>query len=127
VILTSEELRTLIKRHEEAKRKRLLSKAEVEAIRERSNPRLQCVIDILVLTAQRIGDVLSIHRSDIGPHNDTITFVQRKTGVKIMVQNAELVPVIERAKTLYGNVRAMTLFHTRKGTKPSLKCLTRKE
>lgn len=106
-----------IKRHTEAKRKRLLSLAEYEAIYAQAGPRLQVIMDLLIRTGQRPVDVLRIRCVDLT--DEGIRFQQQKTGNKGVVPwTSELRAVVERAKSLHGNVRALTLLHNRRGKAP---------
>jgi len=109
-----------IKRHEEAKRKRYLTDDEFFAIRDAAGPRLQVILDLLYCTGQRIHDVLNIRRSDITERG--ILFRQQKTDAKLCVLwTPEMRAAVERAKTLYGNVTALTLLHGRGGKAPDYK------
>lgn len=106
-----------IKRHREVKRDRLLSIDELAAIYQKAVPRLRVIIDLLLRTGQRVGDVLAIKRADL--LSEGIQFRQQKTGAKVIVAwNDELREVVERAKGLHGNIRALTLLHNRKGKIP---------
>lgn len=106
-----------IKRHEEAKRDRYLSDEEFRAIRAAAPPRLQVIIDLLYITGQRIGDVLTIRYADLTP--DGILFSQQKTGAKLIVKwTPDLRSVVDQAKNLHGNLRALTLLHNRRGKAP---------
>jgi integrase len=106
-----------IRRHKETKRTRLISLIEYVGIREQAGPRLQVIMDLCVRTGQRIGDVLKIRRADLV--EEGIRFEQRKTGAKRIVPwTPELRSVVERAKALHGNIRALTLLHNRRGKTP---------
>jgi integrase len=106
-----------IKRHEEAKRERYLTDEEFFAIRDAAGPRLQVILDLLYLTGQRITDVLRIRKGDITERG--IMFKQQKTGAKLCVLwTPEMRAAVDRAKTLYGNVTALTLLHGRTGKAP---------
>jgi integrase len=106
-----------IKRHIEAKRGRLITMAEYVAIYAHAGERLQTVMDLLIRTGQRVSDVLRIRRVDLT--EEGIRFVQQKTGAKLVVPwTAELRAVVDRAKGLHGNVRALTLLHNRRGKTP---------
>src|SRR5690606_38296526 len=60
------------------------------------------------LTGQRVGDVLSIKRTDLG--DDGIYFEQQKTGAKLVVRwTQELRAATERAKALHGPVAGLYL------------------
>jgi integrase len=106
-----------IKRLEEAKRKRLITWPEFEAIYAKAPPRLQIIMDLLFLTGQRVNDVLTIKIRDL--IEEGIAFAQQKTGARLTVRwTPELRAVVDRAKTLHGNVRALTLLHNRRGKAP---------
>lgn len=112
-----------IRRHIEAKRDRFLTDAEVEAIKRAGSPRLACLIDLLYLTGQRVGDVLAIRLADITAEG--IAFKQAKTGARLLVSwTPDLRDVVERAKTLGGDIRHLTLFHTRFGRIPAYKTVS---
>lgn len=106
-----------IRRHHESKRTRLVGRDEFDAIYAVSGPRLQVILDLLRLTGQRITAVLNIRRADL--IEDGIRFPQHKTDTKRVVKwTAELREATERAKTLNGNIRALTLLHNRRGKAP---------
>jgi integrase len=106
-----------IDRHAEAKRKRLLTEAELASIYQAAGPRLRVIIDLCIRTGQRISDVLKIRRTDLTDHG--IEFTQQKTGAKVLVLwTDELREVVRRAKTLNQNIRAFTLLHNRRGKAP---------
>jgi integrase len=106
-----------IKRHVEAKRGRLISMDEYARVHAKAGPRLQVIMDLLIRTGQRVGDVLRIRRADLT--EEGIRFVQQKTGAKLVVPwTPELRAVVDRAKTLHGNIRALTLLHNRRGKTP---------
>jgi integrase len=106
-----------IRRHKEAKRTRLISIAEYVAIHKKAGPRLQVIMDLCVRTGERIGDVLRIRRTDL--LDEGIRFEQMKTGAKRIVPwTLELRAVVDRAKALHGNIRALTLLHNRRGKTP---------
>lgn len=105
------------KRHAEIKRDRLITIEEYAAIYQHAGPRLRVIMDLLILTGQRVGDVLAIKRADLG--DEGISFRQQKTGAKVVVVwNAELREVVARAKGLHQNLKALTLLHNRKGKTP---------
>jgi integrase len=106
-----------IKRHEEAKRDRYLTDEEFAAVHAAAGDRLQVIIDLCYLTAQRIEDVLHIRRSDLTDAG--ITFRQRKTDAKLCVcWNDDLRAVTERAKVLNPRFSTLTLLHGRTGKAP---------
>lgn len=96
-----------VKRFRQTPRDRLISAREYAAIYQHCAPWLQCVIDLCYLTGQRIGDVMTIERAHLG--SDGIYFKQQKTGkVLIVAWTPELRAVVERAKTMMGEVMNMT-------------------
>lgn len=106
-----------IRRLPEAKRDRLVSRPEFDAIYAKAGPRLQVLMDLWYLTGQRVVDVLNIRRADLV--DEGIRFQQQKTDAKLIVRwTPELAAVVERAKDLHGNVKALTLLHNRRGKAP---------
>ncbi|HXQ23925.1 MAG TPA: tyrosine-type recombinase/integrase, partial [Candidatus Acidoferrales bacterium] len=96
---------------------RLISMDEYRAIYGHAGERLQVIMDLLIRTGQRVSDVLRIRRTDLT--DEGIRFVQQKTGAKLVVPwTPELRAVVDRAKLLHGNIRALTLLHNRRGKTP---------
>jgi integrase len=94
-----------------------VSAAEFAALYEKAGPRLQVILDLLRICGQRVNDTLRIRRADL--IDDGIRFVQQKTGAKLIVKwTPELRETVERAKTLNGNIRSLTLLHNRRGKAP---------
>lgn len=104
-----------VKRLPQKARTRLLTHDEVDAIKAQSPPRLRCMIDLLYLTGQRVGDILALRRSAITDAG--IVFEQQKTGARLVVEwTPELRAAVDAAKALPTHIRSLTLFHTHKGT-----------
>jgi len=72
-----------VRRFREAKRGRLISRSEYEAVYSHAGARLKIVMDLCYLTAQRVGDVLLTHQDDI--LEEGIAFRQQKTDVRLIV------------------------------------------
>lgn len=109
-----------IKRIEQAPRERLISQAEFGAIRAKAVPRLQCMMDLMYLTGQRLMDVVNIRRADL--LEDGIAFKQAKTGKRLIVRwTTEIRAAVAAAQALHGNVASLTLFRGRRGTPPKYK------
>lgn len=84
---------------EEQERDRLITVAEYLAIYEKAGPRLQCIMDLLYLTGQRVTDVLRLRRDALT--DEGVAFKQRKTGKKLVVRwTPELEEAVVRAKAL---------------------------
>lgn len=106
-----------ILRLDQPKRTRYITDDEYKRIRQHACPLIRAVMDLCYLTGQRIGDVLAIRHDDLT--DEGIAFQQQKTGTRLLVRwSAELRAAVVNAKALGGNVRALTLFHTRRGTPP---------
>lgn len=106
-----------VARHVEQKRGRYLTDCEYQAIHAKAGPRLQVLMELLYGTGQRVSDVLAIKRADLTAEG--IRFAQGKTGAKLTVGwSSELRETVERAKTLHGNLIALTLLHNRRGKSP---------
>lgn len=96
---------------DERQRDRLLTMAEYLAIYAQAGPRLQCIMDLLYLTGQRVNDVLRLRRDALT--EDGIAFKQQKTGKKLLIRwTPELYEVVERAKALTP-IPTLTLFSGR--------------
>jgi integrase len=101
----------------EKKRTRLITAEEYTAVRAAAGPRLRVLIDLMLLTGQRVTDVLTLRRDAM--RDDGIYFKQKKTGKELIVRwTPELREAVAQAKTLNGNVRALTLIHGRTGRAP---------
>jgi len=107
-----------IRRHKERKRDRLISADEFAAIYAKAGPRLQVVMDLCRLTGQRISAVLKIRRSDLLPEGLRVPSIKTEAK-RTIAWNAELRAVVGRAKTLHGNLTALTLIHNRRGKVPA--------
>jgi integrase len=106
-----------IERYDEAKRDRYITDAEYAAIYEKAGPRLQIIMDLCYLTAQRISDVLAIRMADVT--DDGIRFAQGKTGEKLTVRwSPDLRATVERARKLRGNILTPTLLQNRRRKAP---------
>jgi integrase len=102
-----------IKRLAQHTRTRRILPGEYQAIRAEATPLLQVIMDLCYLTGQRIGDVLTIKRTDL--QADGIYIEQQKTGARLMVAwTPELRAAVDQAKALHGSVASMYLL---KGTR----------
>ncbi len=110
-----------IRRHEEARRERLLSDAEWGAIHEKAGPRLRIIMELQLLTGQRISDVLAIRRNQVT--DDGIEFKQGKTGAKVLVRwSRQLRATVAAAEALSaGKPPALTLLRGRYNGAPDYK------
>jgi len=106
-----------VKRLPEAKRKRLLSDAEWKAIYLKAGPRLKLIMRLQLLTGQRIGDVLSIRRSQLTDAG--VEFAQQKTDARLVVKwSPDLRSAVEDALALLGEAQTLTLFRSSTGGPP---------
>lgn len=107
-----------IRPYRELKRARLLSADEWQAIHDHAGPRLRVIMRMALLTGQRIGDVLSIRRNQLG--EDGIRFAQQKTGKSLTVRwSPDLRAAVDDAIALHRGVPALTLFVGRSGKCPN--------
>lgn len=110
-------------------RDRLIEGGEYLAIYEAAPERLQIMMDLCLLTGQRIGDVLAIKRADL--RAEGIYFQQQKSkrgrpGTQLIVAwTPELRAAVERAKALTGNLAPMTLFYGKANKPPAYKIVWR--
>lgn len=110
-----------IRRHEEGKRDRLLSDDEWRAIHDKAGLRLRVIMELQLLTGQRINDVLSIRRNQIT--DDGIEFKQGKTGTKVLVRwTRQLRATVAAAEALSADKPpALTLLRGRYNGPPDYK------
>lgn len=110
-----------VKRLPEKQRDRYITDEEYLAIYAQAGDRLQIIMDLCYLTAQRVNDVLTIPVRDLT--DDGIEFepskTKRSTAAKLLVPwTPDLEAAVARAKTLRGNVRSLTLLSGRSGRAP---------
>lgn len=99
-----------IDRLPEAKRTRLLTAGEYEAIYAKAEADLQILMELWRGTGQRVNDVIRLRWSDLS--DEGIRFRQEKTDKPLIVRwTHDLRAAVERARS--GKVRAMTLLHRR--------------
>lgn len=112
-----------VQRLPEKKRERLLSAEEWQAIHDHAGPRLRVIMRLQFLTGQRIGDVLSIKRSQIT--EEGIVFQQQKTGARLLVAwSPDLLAAVEDAKALAGDVPSVTLLRSTTGGPPDYRSVS---
>lgn len=107
-----------VRRYEPRKRKRCPTDAELQRLHGAASPMMRVLIELLVKTGQRVGDVLAIRRADIVDGGSAIRFRARKTGKRVTIHNPELRETIARANEISGNVRGMMLLANRYGHAP---------
>lgn len=107
-----------IPRLPEARRQRLLTDKEWQAIYDKAGQRLQVVMRLQYLTGQRISDVLGIRRNQLG--DDGIVFEQQKTGARMLVRwSPDLRAAVRDAEALSdGLPPVLTLLRGRYGGAP---------
>jgi integrase len=99
---------TEVARLEMAKRDRYLTDAEYQAIRAQAPEPLRCIMDLLYLTAERIGDVLKIREAQITA--DGIEVDQEKTGKRLLhAWTPDLRAAVAAARALHGTRRLYLL------------------
>lgn len=101
-------------RYQAQKRDTLVTPAQYAAIYQQAGERLRCILDLCVITGQRVGDVISLTRRQLLA--DGIEFTQRKTKKRLIVAwTPELEDAVTRAKALQGSVAHPYLFPTAGG------------
>lgn len=106
-----------VQRAKQQPRTRLITPAEYAAISEQGSERLRVIMRLCYLTGQRIGDVLSISRADLG--EDGVYFKPQKTeksGKHLIVGwTPELRAAVDAARALSPVVISPLLFCSRQG------------
>lgn len=106
-----------IRPHSEKRRQRYVTDEEFLAICAAASENMRVIFHMAYLTAQRIGDVLTIRLADIT--DEGIAFKQQKTGKQLIVaMTPDLDDVIARAKALPRAARGLTLFTTKRTCTP---------
>lgn len=83
-----------VARHPETPRDRYVTDAEFAAVRALAGPREQAMMDMAVLTGRAEGELLALHRRQLGA--DGIEFAARKRGRKVIIRwSAELRTVVD--------------------------------
>lgn len=105
----------LVSRNKETPRERCVSISEYQAVYSMSVPVIQCAMDLAVITALRLGDLLKLNeRDNIKP--DGVYCETGKTGKKLLFQwNDDLRSVIDRCRGLRGSVRSLTFLSNTQG------------
>lgn len=107
-----------IKRLPEARRKRLLTAQEWQAIHNAAPLRLKVVMRLQFLTGQRINDVLTVRRNQITEAG--LQFTQQKTGKRMTVKwSDDLRTAVADAQALAGPVPSLYLLPGKKGKPPN--------
>jgi integrase len=105
---------TSVPRFKEKKRTRYITDAEYRAVQAKARPLLAVIIEVCLMTGQRIGDVLKMRRTDL---DDEGVFVeQEKTGHRQKIAwSPELRAAIDVAKAYGGNVKGATVLCDHRG------------
>ncbi len=109
---------TSVPRLKEKKRTRYITDQEYRAIQAKAAPLLAAVIEVCLLTGQRIGDVLKMRRTDL---DEVGIFVeQEKTGARLRIGWSKgLREAVAQAKALAGVVKGIYLLGNSRGGKVS--------
>jgi integrase len=97
-------------------RERLITPAEFMAVWNVASPRLQILMDLWLLTGQRVNAVIGIKIEHV--REDGIYFPAFKTkGQRLVSWTPELRAVVERIRSLPRHIKATTLLHGPRGKK----------
>ncbi|MGB5835096.1 MAG: tyrosine-type recombinase/integrase [Thiohalocapsa sp.] len=106
-----------IGRHREGKRDRYITHSEYQAIHKAAPSAMRAIMDLAYLTAQRIGDVLTIRESDLT--DEGIEFRQQKTGKRLCVAWTPALRAAVAAARALRTHRALILLSLKDGRKRS--------
>jgi integrase len=101
-------------RNPERRRLRLPTDAELAAIRMAASEQLRCMVDLVLLTGLRKGDLLKIRLPDLDDRGLRVE-VQKTGAVVTFEWSEELREVTERARCLRRRVGSLFLFANRRG------------
>lgn len=103
-----------VHRNPEDKRDRYITDEEFAAVWQQANPTVRCLMDLAYLTAQRIGDLITLRYQNVTA--TAIQIRQGKTGAKLAITiSPALRELLERVRHLHPTVRGLYLFTTREG------------
>ena len=103
-----------VRRNPERPRDRHVSDREIAALREACDGQMRCIIELVLLTGLRKGDVLAIRLSDLRP--DGLYVEISKTRRRLLFEwTPALTDVIDHTKRLRRVVGSLYLFANRKG------------
>ena len=103
-----------VRRNPEKRRERFLLDGEIALVRTAAGPQVQCIMDLVLLTALRKADVLKIKLRDWTPEGLRVE-VQKTGRVLIFEKTPALEGVWNRARKLRRRVGSLSLFCTRTG------------
>ncbi|MDE2101215.1 MAG: tyrosine-type recombinase/integrase [Patescibacteria group bacterium] len=87
---------------------------EFRAVYALASTRMQCAMELAVLTGLREGDILALRRDSVTA--DGLLVTTHKTGKRLLFEmTSALSSVIERLKALHGRVASIPLFTGRRG------------
>lgn len=99
----------------QSQRERYLTHDEFLAIREKLEPKFQVAADLAYLLSLRVSEVVALKFSDF--KDGVVRIYQKKTKkFKSMEISPDVQAALERAKTLPGSIRGMTLIARRDGS-----------
>lgn len=103
-----------VRRNTEKKRTRHLADAEIAKVRAAASPQVQCIIDMVLMTALRKGDVLQLRLVDYTEQG--LKAVIHKTGHVLVFERTEALEALWlRCRQLRRRVGSFYLFANRKG------------
>lgn len=95
-------------------RRRVLSDAEVAALRAAASERMRCLIDLALITALRQSDLLRLRLADLTAEG--VSVEHQKTGARVLYQwSPALQEAVARAKRLRRRVGSLYLFSGDRG------------
>ena len=104
-----------VRRNTEKRRTRAITDVEIAKVRTAAGPQIQCIMDIVLLTALRKSDALKIRLADYSKDSGLRVEIG-KTGQTVVYSWTESLDAAwERAKRLRRRVGSLYLFANRKG------------
>jgi integrase len=103
-----------VRRNKERPRDRHVTDAEIKSLCDAADVQVCCIIDLVLITGLRKGDVLAIKLSDLSDAGLEIRV--SKTGKRIIFEwTSELRAIINRCRSLKRRIGSFHLFCNRKG------------
>lgn len=107
----------LVSRNKETPRDRAVETWESDAVYNLAPPMIQCAMDLAIITALRLGDILKLNERE-NVRKEGLYCATGKTGKKLLFDwDDQLKATIERARSLRAPVRSMYFISTMQGQK----------
>ncbi len=104
-----------VRRNKEKPRKRYITDAEMEKLRQCADEQWKCIIDLAYLTSMRRGDIMKLRLDQCT--EEGLLVAQEKTGARVLYTwTPALRAVVSKARGLRRRIGSLSLFASQDGT-----------